>query len=61
VGVIIVTSRANEKDLGAEYAVFPPHALGMLRSDWVELQQELDRMHRPIFVDGAIGAIYDLR
>ena len=46
---------------GAEYMVVPPDGLQMLQMQMPEVQQVLEKRHRPIFVDGAICAIYDLR
>ena len=46
---------------GAEYMVVPPDGVGMLQVRMPEVQQVLEKEYPPIFVDGAICAIYDLR
>ena len=46
---------------GTEYMVVPPHGFWTLQNEQPVLQQALEVQHRPIFIDGAFCAIYDLR
>ena len=46
---------------GTEYMVVPPDGFWTLQNKQPVLQQALEVQHRPVFIDGAFCAIYDLR